>query len=253
MSPAYAQMTDLQLLDAWEHGDMRAAGELFERHYDAVERFFRNKVADGHDDLVQQTFAACVESRRKFRRESTFRTYLFAIANNTLKAHFRMLRREHTRLEFTEISAWDLAPGPSTMFRARREQQLLLEALRQIPLDYQVVLELFYWEELPGSVISEIIELPENTVRSRLRKGRQLLEQKMQTLAHSDAELEATLDNLEAWARSIHGAEAPEAMMKDQTEPQPLLAEPRDIAESPEPTNPDLGPGHGDDDLTEGG
>ena len=49
------------------------------------------------------------------------------------------------------------------------------------------------------------------------------------------------------------GRVAAEFEMKDQTEPQPLLAEPRDIAESPEPTNPDLGPGHGDDDLTEGG
>jgi RNA polymerase sigma-70 factor (ECF subfamily) len=197
-------MTDLELFDAWTRGDAEAAGELFERHYDAIDRFFRNKVLDGYDDLVQQTFTACLESRDRFRRDSTFRTYLFAIANNVLRAHFRSRRRESERFEWTEISACDLAPGPSTLFRERREHQLLLESLRRIPLDYQVVLELYYWEELPGSAIAEIVELPENTVRSRIRKGKQLLEKKMRSLAKSAEELASTLEDLEQWVRSIH-------------------------------------------------
>lgn len=212
MAPAYPSLTDIELFDAWTRGDNRAAGELFERHFDAVDRFFRNKILDGYDDLVQQTFTACLEGRDRFRRDSAFRTYLFAIANNVLKSHFRSQRRESERLEWTEISACDIAPGPSTLYRERREQQLLLESLRRIPLDYQVVLELYYWEELPGSAIAEIVELPENTVRSRLRKGKQLLEKKMRTLAKNAAELESTLEDLEAWVRSIHaGGDAVEA------------------------------------------
>lgn len=201
-------MTDLELFEAWTRNDRRAAGELFERHYDPIDRFFRNKVLDGHDDLVQQTFTACLESRDRFRRDSSFRTYLFAIANNILRSHFRSRRRESERFEWTEISACDFAPGPSTLFRARREHQLLLESLRRIPLDYQVVLELYYWEELPGSAIAQIVELPENTVRSRLRKGKQLLEKKMRTIARTAEELESTLDDLERWVRTIHPGSA---------------------------------------------
>ncbi|PRQ03381.1 ECF RNA polymerase sigma-E factor [Enhygromyxa salina] len=199
-------MTDLELFDAWTDGDRAAAEELFERHFDAIDRFFRNKVVNGNDDLVQQTLTACLESRDRFRRDASFRTYLFAIANNILRSYFRARRRESERLEFTEISACDLAPGPSTLFRARREQQLLLESLRQIPLDYQVVLELYYWEELPGSAIAEIVQLPENTVRSRIRKGKQLLEKKMKALARNPEELESTLEDLEQWVRSIHAS-----------------------------------------------
>lgn len=196
--------TDRELFDAWSRGDGRAAEELFERHYAAVDRFFRNKVVSGHDDLLQQTFEACLNSRDRFRGDSSFRTYLFAIATNILRAFFRSKRREQERLEFTEVSAADLAPGPSTLFRAQREQQLLLEALRRIPIDYQVVLELYYWEELPGRAIAEIVSLPENTVRSRIRKGKQLLERKMRVVAHSPEELARTLQDLETWARSIH-------------------------------------------------
>jgi RNA polymerase sigma factor (sigma-70 family) len=216
VATGHASLTDLELFDAWTRGDTLAAGELFERHYDAIDRFFRNKILDSPDDLVQQTFTACLESRDRFRRDSTFRTYLFAIANNVLRAHFRTRRRESERLEWTEVSACDLAPGPSTLFRERREQQLLLESLRRIPLDYQVVLELYYWEELPGSAIAEIVDLPENTVRSRIRKGKKLLEKKMRSLATSAEELANTLEDLEQWVRSIHaggdpGGEPPQA------------------------------------------
>ena len=62
MASRYASQTDLELFDAWTSGDTEAAGELFERHYEAVDRFFRNKLLDGYDDLVQQTFAACLEA-----------------------------------------------------------------------------------------------------------------------------------------------------------------------------------------------
>ncbi|EDM75962.1 RNA polymerase ECF-type sigma factor [Plesiocystis pacifica SIR-1] len=203
MAPA-TRKTDRELLDAWTRGDVQAASELFERHFDAIDRFFRNKVVDGYEDLVQQTFQACVESRDRFRGDASFRTFLFGIANNVLKAFFRSRRRERDRFEFTEVSACDVAPGPSTMFRARREQQLLLEALRRIPLDYQIVLELYYWEELPGSAIAEVVNLPENTVRSRIRKGKALLEKKMKVLARNPEELQSTLGDLETWARSIH-------------------------------------------------
>ncbi len=197
-------LTDSQLFDAWLRGEQRAAAELFERHFDAIDRFFRNKVIEGSDDLVQQTFAALLESRDRFRGEASFRTYLFAIANNILRVHFRTRKRDQERLEWAEVSAEDLAPGPSTMFRAQREQQLLLDALRRIPLDYQVVLELYYWEELPASSIAEIIGIVENTVRSRIRKGRQLLEKKLKVLANSPEEFERTCQDLDRWARSIH-------------------------------------------------
>lgn len=219
-------MTDLELFDAWTRGGKAAAAELFERHFEAVERFFRNKVTEGHDDLVQQTFEACLKSRDRFRRDSSFRTYLFAIAHNVLFGHFRSRRRE-VQLEFTEVSACDLAPGPSTLFRARREQQLLLEALRQIPLDYQIVLELYYWEGLSGSAIAEIVNLPENTVRSRIRTGRRLLKEKLEELAHDGEELRSTLGDLEQWALSIHGR----LELADDTE--------QDIADDPStPTRP---------------
>ena len=54
-------MGDAECLRAWASGDRKAGELLFERHFEAVARFFRNKTDRDHDDLIQATFLGCVE------------------------------------------------------------------------------------------------------------------------------------------------------------------------------------------------
>ncbi|HWB77708.1 MAG TPA: sigma-70 family RNA polymerase sigma factor [Nannocystaceae bacterium] len=197
------ERSDLELLDAWRGGDATAGSELFARHFDAVCRFFRNKVSEGTDDLIQRTFLAMVESRDRFRGDSSFRTYLFTVARNELFAHLRKSGREQARFDPLEQSVYDLGPTPTTMVAQRKEQRLLLEALRRVPLDLQVALELFYWEDMSASELARMLELPEGTVRTRIRRARQLLEQALQELAEGDADLHSTLAGLDDWAKSL--------------------------------------------------
>ena len=197
------ERSDLELLDAWRGGDATAGSELFARHFDAVCRFFRNMVAEGTDDLIQRTFLAMVESRDRFRGDSSFRTYLFTVARNELFAHLRKSGREQARFDPLEQSVYDLGPTPTTMVAQRKEQRLLLEALRRVPLDLQVALELFYWEDMSASELARMLELPEGTVRTRIRRARQLLEQALRELADGDADLHSTLAGLDDWAKSL--------------------------------------------------
>ena len=193
--------TDAELFDAWCSGDQRSGAELFDRHFAAISRFFRNKVDEEFEDLVQQTFTACVESRDRFRRDSSFRTFLFAIASNILRNFYRSRHRD--RIDLTEVTAYDLAPGPSTVIAQAREQKLLLEALRRIPIEHQIILELYYWERITAKDIGEIVGASEYTVRNRLRRGKQLLRQTMEALAADPVELQSTWDGLERWAKRI--------------------------------------------------
>ena len=73
-------MDDLELLQRWRDGDRAAGNELFERHFTAVCNFFRNKVSDGVDDLIQRTFVTCLEVEGGFRGESSFRSYLMGLS-----------------------------------------------------------------------------------------------------------------------------------------------------------------------------
>jgi RNA polymerase sigma factor (sigma-70 family) len=195
--------TDLELLDAWRGGDRKAGSDLFERHFDSICRFFANKIDRDVDDLVQRTFAACTEGRERFQGHSSFRTYLFGVAHNVLRSHLRTRKRENDRLDFGVTSVFDLGLSPTTLLAQGREQALMLQALRQIPLEHQIVLELYYWEDMEAADLAEVLEMPVGTVRSRIRRAKQLIEEQLARLAESDALLESTMSNLDSWARSL--------------------------------------------------
>ncbi len=196
---------DEALYAAWRAGDSKAGAELFERHYPAIARFFRNKVDADAADLIQKTFLACLESKEKNRGDSSFRTYLFAVAHNVLYKHFRGKVREGARLDFGLTSVHDLQPTAASLLARRREERLLLQGLRRLPLDHQVLLELYFWEKMPAREIAEILATAEGTVRTRLRRAKQLLEEAMTALAGDDAEVRDTLSNLDAWADAVRG------------------------------------------------
>ena len=194
--------TDRELLEAWHSGSAAAGEALFERHFDAVMRFFRNKIDDGPEELVQRTFLACLEGRTRFRGDCSFRTYLFAVAHNTLKAHFRARRRRGVEIDFTAESVWGLAPSPSTLAVRDRSQRVLLDALRRIPVESQVVLELHYWEGLTAAEIGSVIEVPLGTAKTRIRRARQLLHAAIEERARGES-LDVSQLDLDAWAQSV--------------------------------------------------
>ena len=191
--------SDVALLEAWRGGDRKAGDNLFTRHFDSIYRFFASKIRGDVEDLVQSTFLACVEGQQVFRGEASFRTYLFAIAKRLLYRRLRSNRRQ-PKLDFTITSLQQLGPSPSAAFGARQEQRLLLEGLRRIPIEMQVALELHYWEQLTGPQIAEVLEIPEGTVRSRLRRAREALVAQLEQLASSPEQLHSTLGNLDRWA-----------------------------------------------------
>src|SRR5690606_25043605 len=104
-----------------------------------------------------------VEGRERFRGQSSFRTYLFGVAHNVLRSHLRGRKREADRLDFGVTSVFDLGLSPTVLIAARREQTLVLQALRRIPLEHQIVLELYYWESMTAKELGEILDVPEGT------------------------------------------------------------------------------------------
>ena len=192
---------DIELLEAWKNGDREAGEQLFERYYSNVYRFFRHKLEDDVSDLVQQTFFALIEGIDRVRESASFRSYLFGIAHNLFRAHLRHQYRHDPALDLAEVSVVALAPGPSTMYAQRQEQRLLLEALRRIPIELQVLLELRYWESMKTQEIAEVLAIPHPTVRSRLRRAHELLEEVITKLAATSEDLRATFANLQEWVQ----------------------------------------------------
>ncbi|MEM6989675.1 MAG: sigma-70 family RNA polymerase sigma factor [Myxococcota bacterium] len=192
---------DAELLDAWRDGDAGAGEELVRRHFVSVYRFFRNKVSGDLDDLVQATFARCVERVEKVA-DTGFRAYMFGVARNVLREHYRKVARNR-EVDLETASVADHGMTPSRMLAEREDHRLLLAALREIPIDEQVILELIYWESMTGKELAAVLDVPEGTARTRLRSARQSLEAALARLARSPEVLQSTLDNLDKWSAAI--------------------------------------------------
>lgn len=202
--------SDAELLQRWRDDDDQAGEALFARYYDPLERFFMNKVSSGISDLIQDTFRKCLHARERLAKPDRFRSYLFSIAYNTLRTHLRTQHRHGEHIDFDhdfdhdfdKVAIHALAPGPSSVLVARREQRLLLEGLRRIPMSCQAILELRYWEDLSGAEIAAFLGVETNTARSRLQRARDRLKQALEALAGSPEVLASTLSDLDGWARS---------------------------------------------------
>jgi RNA polymerase sigma factor (sigma-70 family) len=202
--------TDEALLEAWRDGDARAGGALAQRHFMALYRFFATKVDEGIEDLIQRVYLKCVESLPRFRGQSSFRTYMFAIARNELYGRIRSRRREAKVIDWQTATAQDLQPSPSRIAARRQEQAILLRALRSIPIEQQLVLELYFWERLRARELAEILELPEGTVRTRIRLAREALRRRIDELS-ATAGLGSVSDDLDRWAAELREVIGPAA------------------------------------------
>lgn len=178
--------------DDWE----AAVLELFGR----VRSFFVNKVGDEANELTQRTFQRLLEVRAAYRGGSP-RAFVLGIARRILLEYMKERYREQpVDVETLTVAAID--PRPSSILAGRAEQRLVLEALRQLPLLSQMVLELYYWEDMTDIEIAEILESNANTVRGRRTRARHQLREIVEQLERAAAPASTSMD-LERWARSV--------------------------------------------------
>ena len=197
--------SDEQLYASWAAGDRRAGGQLIDRHLRAIHRFFAGKLSqvDVVDELVAKTFEVCAAKLGEFRGQGSVRAYLFGIAHNHLRNHLRASRLQRERFDPLEVSIADLDPTPSCLLVEHESERLLLRALRSIPIELQVAIELSYFENLSRAEIAQVLGIPAGTVAGRLRRARELLEQRVQALAGEPELRRSTLDSIRVWAAQV--------------------------------------------------
>ncbi len=144
-----------------------------------------------------------VKSRDRFRGDASFRTYLFTIARNELYAAFRKCRRDRAIFDPAIHSVLDMGTSPSSAIGKKDEQRLMLQAMYRLPVELQIVLELFYWEDMSSDELGTILDIPVGTVKSRLRRAKASLRGKMEDVGSRKEVLARTQDDFDGWAASI--------------------------------------------------
>ena len=142
---------------------------------------------------------ACIKNLHRIREDGTFRAYLFGIARHEVYGHFRSLRTG-PEIDFGVTSVCDLGPTPSQIIVQHKRQRALLASLRSLPLDLQIAIELHYWEGLTTGELAQALDIKQGTVKSRLRRAREMLAEAI--ARHDDAD-EMSVDEIDDWVRSI--------------------------------------------------
>lgn len=192
---------DLVLFDRWREGDTTAGQQLLQRHFDSIYSFFETKCENEADELTQATFLSCLKSRDNFRKQSSFRTYLFMIARHELYRLLRRRERHDKKLDFEISSIAQLITTPGSRIARRQEHAHLVEALRQLPVDQQTLLELHYWEELDVAQLAEVFDAEPGTIRTRLHRARKALREQLERGGGVAARAIETLETMDVWVR----------------------------------------------------
>ncbi len=183
----------VELFTRWQSGDAQAGDALLRACFTPLHRFFRNKVSGEIDDLIQRTLLACIESRETLRDPAQFKAFLFGVARNRLYDRLRSELQLGAHIDLSEASLHELGASPSSVIARDQRQQLVAEALRRIPLDYQIALELSYWEGMKAPEIGEVLGLNPSTVRTRITRARGALKEQLRQLGAPTGEGEEPL------------------------------------------------------------
>lgn len=186
---------------AWMRGEAGAERALVQRFYPGVRRFFDLRCANAADDLTQQTFLALIEAKTRFEGRSKFKTFLFGIAHKQLLRHLQgQAQGPRARRYGTESAE---ATSLSMVAVRKQEHQLVLMALTQLPIPMQVLVELYYWEDMPLADIATVLDANPSTVGSRLARARELLRENIAAMTRPGSLRDRLLEDLEAWSRAL--------------------------------------------------
>jgi RNA polymerase sigma-70 factor (ECF subfamily) len=147
------------------NGTREAFEILFERHHEAVWRFFRRRVNDRGraEELVQDVFVALLQNAGRYQPTSAFRSYLFAIAYNLLHADRRKPANREVRPLAADVAGPEVDPDCAIWVQ---------RALASLEADDREIVMLREYEELSYQEIADLLRIPLNTVRSRLFRAR---------------------------------------------------------------------------------
>lgn len=187
--------SDFELFDRWCKDDKEAGTKLFHRYHDSLFYFFEHKARREGDDLVQETFLQCMKSRDRFARQSSFRTYLFAIAKNVLFQHWRSEASARNQVNVEDVTLEAMGTSIGGRIAKREDRARVIRALRTLPLGQQALLEMFYWHDLGREQLAEVFDVEPATIGSRLFRARQALQEALESPPPDDS--------FDEWARGL--------------------------------------------------
>ncbi len=183
----FDRRADLKVIRRCKRGDEEAFAQILDRYrtpiYNLCYRMTRNP--EDARDLGQEIFIKVFSLLERYDEEYAFSSWLFRIATNHCIDH---LRRNRLRLlslerdggydeEEAEIQIPDPGPPPDVKLQRREAVERLEEVIAELPPHYRVITLLRHDQELSYEEIAEALDLPLGTVKARIHRARNMIQQ----------------------------------------------------------------------------
>jgi len=194
MEAGQAKDTDKQLVARVQKGDKRAFDMLVLKYQYKVHAIVSRYIKDFDEvnDVVQEAFIKAYRALAKFRGESAFYTWLYRIAVNTAKNY---LVARNRRPPASDVDAGDadyyegghrlqdIASPENLLYRDELEA-VVDQSIRDLPEDLRTAVTLREFEGLSYEEIAEVMDCPVGTVRSRIFRAREAIDEKVRALGN---------------------------------------------------------------------
>ena len=175
------QQTDERLMARAAAGSDTAFEELYRRYARRLKGFFFMQLGGDEElaaDATHDVFLRAYEARSRYQEGRKVDTWLFTIAYNICKNHYRS-----NAYEAQLLASLDAEPVSNQQIEVDLDAAILDEALAQVlnelPAPLHQIFSLHYQEELTIPQIAEIVGVPEGTVKSRLHKTMNIIRKKL--------------------------------------------------------------------------
>jgi RNA polymerase sigma-70 factor (ECF subfamily) len=180
------RLADAALVRRAQQGDKQAFNLLVLKYQSRLEKVIARYVRDPHEvfDLTQETFIKAYRALEQFRGTSSFYTWVYRIAVNTAKNYLIALTRRPPDTDVDAQLDIELGSGldPERLLLRDEIERTVFQVINGLPLELRVAIILRELEGMSYDEIAEIMDCPLGTVRSRIFRAREAIDNEVQPL-----------------------------------------------------------------------
>ncbi|WP_339213634.1 sigma-70 family RNA polymerase sigma factor [Solibacillus sp. FSL W8-0372] len=132
------------------------------------------------EDIVQDVLLKAYEQQDKFRGDASYRTYLYRMTINRSYDYLRSWSYKNTVLTNKIQEIFQVTKSTEQQVFEQNDNRLLGNAVLDLPVKYREIIILFYYKELKIDEIAELLSISDNTVKTRLKRGREKLRKQLE-------------------------------------------------------------------------
>ena len=172
-------------------GDQQAFAEIVELYKDKIYYLGYRMLNNRHEaeDVVQETFLRVFKSLDRYDPGQKFSTWIYRIATNLSIDHLRKRKPTYSldadMNDQEGLDGYSMLPSddrtPESEFMISETKQTVYDAIESLPAKYKSVMILRYLQEMSLQEISDVLDIPVTTIKTRVHRGREFLRKKLES------------------------------------------------------------------------